>query len=204
MRSDALDADAASLLSFWFGDADVAAPIAPSSMGRWFRHDPAFDATLRERFGAHVERAARDELVEWESTAPGALARVLLLDQLPRNLYRNDARAFAADTLAREAADRSLARGFDREVSTLARAFFYLPYEHGESVAAQDRAVALFEALAASAPPEVAEAAESMRRYAHAHRDVITRFGRFPHRNASLGRESTPEEVAWLQAGGGF
>ncbi len=204
MRSDVLDADAASLLTCWFGTADVSGPIAPSSMERWFRNDPAFDATLRERFGALVERASRDELTGWESSAPGALARVLLLDQLPRNLYRSDARAFASDGLARTVADRCLARGFDQRVSTLARAFFYLPFEHGETIASQERAVAAFEALAATAPPALAEAAAAMLRYAHAHRDVIIRFGRFPHRNAALGRESTPEEVAWLQAGGGF
>ncbi len=199
-----LDPDAASLLSFWFGTAHVAGPVDPSNMGRWFRPDPAFDAELLHRFGPLVTRAARGELSAWEETAPGALARVLLLDQLPRNLYRDDARAFEADPLARAAADRAVTHRYDCAVSTLARGFFYLPFEHAEELVDQHRAVQLFEALANDAPPELAEAAKGMYDYALKHRAVIERFGRFPHRNAALGRASTPEESAFLESGRGF
>lgn len=196
--------DADAVLSFWFGTANVAGPIDAANMGRWFRDDPAFDAQCRERFGALVERAARGELSSWESSAPGALALVLLLDQFPRNLFRNDARTFATDPQARGVSDRAIARGFDREVSTLARAFFYLPFEHAEDLALQDRCVALSEKAAAEAPPELAEVGASLVSYAQKHRAVIARFGRFPHRNAVLGRESTPEETEFLRQGRGF
>jgi uncharacterized protein (DUF924 family) len=200
----ALDPEVASVLSFWFGTADVAGPIDPSNMGRWFRSDPAFDAECRARFGGIAERASAGALSAWEASAPGALALALLLDQMPRNLYRDDARTFATDPAARAVADRAIAQGFDREVSTLARAFFYLPFEHAEDLAVQDRAVALFEKAAAVAPPELTELAASLVKYAHQHRAVIARFGRFPHRNAALGRESTPDEVTFLQSGRGF
>ena len=195
MSTVTLPPEAASLLAFWFGTAEVAGPVDPANMGRWFRTDAAFDAACKDNFG---------ELTDWETSAPGALARVILLDQIPRNLYRDDARTFAADPQAVEVAARAIARGLDREVSTLARMFFYLPFEHAEDMAHQDRCVALSERAAAEAPPELASLSASLVDYAVKHRAVIARFGRFPHRNAALGRESTADEREFLASGRGF
>lgn len=161
---------------------------------RWFAKDAAFDAELRARFlDAHFA-AARCELEDWLEDANGALALVLLLDQVPRNVFRDSAHAFATDPLARYYADRALAAGHDLRVDPALRIFLYLPLEHSESLADQDRCVALCEALGDA----------FYLKYAQAHREAIRRFGRFPHRNRALGRENTPEEQAWLDAGGGF
>ena len=158
----------------------------------WFAKDDAFDLRCRAFESAH-HAAARRELDAWESSAEGALALCLLLDQFPRNLYRGSAHAFATDPLARAMADRALAAGHDRAVDGDLRIFFYLPFEHAEDASLQARSMALFEAMGH---------AEYVK-YAALHRDLIARFGRFPHRNRVLGRASTPEEEAFL-AGGGF
>ncbi|MFO0608010.1 MAG: DUF924 family protein [Polyangiales bacterium] len=158
----------------------------------WFAKDDAFDARCRAFEAAH-HAAARRELDAWEATPEGALALCLLLDQFPRNLYRASGHAFATDPLARAIADRAIAAGHDRAFDVDLRAFFYLPFEHAEDAALQARSVALFEATGN---------AEYVR-FAALHRDLIARFGRFPHRNRALGRTSTPEEEAFL-AGGGF
>jgi len=161
---------------------------------RWFARDEAFDAMLRERFLEAHFAAARGEDEEWLETADGALALVLLLDQVPRNLFRGSAHAFATDPLARRVAAHAIAEGFDAKVDPALRIFFYMPFEHSEAIADQDRAVALCEALGDA----------NYIGYAHKHRDVIARFGRFPHRNVALGRASTEAEASWLAAGGGF
>lgn len=162
--------------------------------GKWFSAEREFDRTCRERFlDAHMA-AARRELEHWLDTAQGGLALVLLLDQIPRNVFRGSAHAYATDPLARHYADRMLGSGQDKEIDSALRTFVYMPYEHSEDPADQDRAVALIGALGNA----------SYDHYAIAHRDVIARFGRFPHRNHALGRENTPEEQAWLDAGGGF
>lgn len=160
----------------------------------WYRTDPAVDEVCRTRFGPLVRAAAEGRLASWEETRAGSVALLVLLDQFPRNIYRRDPRAFAADPLARAVADRAIAKGFDRETPAPERCFFYLPFEHSESLADQDRAVALFE--------ERMPDDEDSIRHAHLHRELIQKFGRFPHRNAVLGRESTPEEVAHLDGGG--
>ena len=161
---------------------------------RWFRRDDAFDAECRARFLDAHHAAARRELEHWMDDADGALALLVLLDQIPRNVFRGSGHAFATDPLARHYADRALAAGFDARVEPALRAFFYMPFEHSEDMADQQRAVALFDALANA----------EYAKYARAHLDAIRRFGRFPHRNPALGRASTPEEQAWLDAGGGF
>lgn len=176
----------ADLLAFW-RDAGPAC---------WFARDAAFDARCAAFLDDH-HAAARGERDGWASTADGALALVLLLDQIPRNVFRDSAHAFATDALALRHADAAIAVGHDRAVDPALRVFFYLPFEHSEALADQDRAVALVEAL------DGAQAA-TYTDYAHRHREVIVRFGRFPHRNRALGRDSTPEEQAWLDAGGGF
>jgi uncharacterized protein (DUF924 family) len=177
----------AGLIAFWTAAGAKA----------WFRKDPAFDAVLRARFEPAHLAASRGELDGWGEDAQGALALVLLLDQAPRNIYRGSAHAFATDGLARVAATRAIDAGWDVAVAAELQAFFYLPFEHAEDAAAQQRSLALFEAHAARTGD-----ADSLR-YARIHADVIARFGRFPHRNRALGRTSTAEEAAFL-AGGGF
>jgi uncharacterized protein (DUF924 family) len=175
-----LENDAQSLVAFWSG----------AGPRRWFSKDPAFDTELRERFLSLHERAARGDLSAWRSEAESALALVLLLDQFPRNAFRGTARMFATDAQARDEADQAVSAGFDRQVSPLLRVFFYLPFEHSESLADQERSVALQQDM------------QELLRYALEHRDIIRRFGRFPHRNAVLGRESSAEERAFLEGGG--
>jgi uncharacterized protein (DUF924 family) len=157
----------------------------------WFRKDSAFDAAFRERFLAAHEAAARGDLDDWAGTAEGALALILLLDQFPRNCFRDTAAMFATDAHAVALAEVALAAGHDLEFPEDLRVFFYLPFEHAEDLALQDRAVSLCAPLR-----------EDYGRFAVLHRDIIARFGRFPHRNEILGRPSTPEEIAFLDAGG--
>lgn len=159
---------------------------------RWFTRDAAFDAQCEARFlDAHL-RASRRELEHWLENATGALALVLLLDQIPRNVYRGSAHAYATDGLARHYADRALAAGFDAEVEPALRVFLYLPFEHSEAAADQRRSLELHARL----PGEGADY------WARLHADLIARFGRFPHRNAMLGRTTTAEEQAFLDGGG--
>jgi len=157
---------------------------------KWYKKDAAFDDDIRTRFLATYEAAAAGELSDWEKTPEGTLALLLTLDQFPRNMFRGSARAFAADPLAREIADRAVAKGFDQRF-TKERTFFYLPFEHSEHLADQERCVAFSRAIDA----------DSLK-WAELHADIIRRFGRFPHRNAVLGRASTPEEQAFLDGGG--
>jgi len=165
-----------------------------AGMQAWFNGGEGFDRECEARFlGAHLA-AARRRHEDWLDDAEGALALLLLLDQIPRNVFRGSGHAFATDGLARHYADRALAAGHDTAVEPALRAFFYLPFEHSEDAADQRRSVALFSA------PDMA----AYKEYALAHQEVIGRFGRFPHRNRALGRASTPEEQAWLDAGGGF
>lgn len=173
---------------------DVVAFWREAGYDNWFQGSEAFDARCRERFAHAHDAAARRELESWMGSDEGALALVLLLDQIPRNIFRGSAHAFATDPLARHYAGRAVAERRDRSFEPALRGFFYLPWEHAEAMDDQDRSVALFTALGDP----------TYLRYAHAHRDVIARFGRFPHRNHVLGRESTPQERAWLEAGGGF
>ena len=183
------------VLDFWFG-----APGAPDhgrARAEWFRKSGAFDAEIAQRFGSLIEQALRDELHGWDAQPEAALARIVLLDQFTRNAYRDSPRAFAGDELALAAARAAVASGQDVSVRPVQRAFVYLPFEHAEDLALQDEAVRLFTQLAAEAPE-----LSSMLDYAHRHRAVIARFGRFPQRNAPLGRASTTEELAFLQEPG--
>ncbi|MGY0504903.1 DUF924 family protein [Luteimonas sp. e5] len=161
---------------------------------KWFNGGEAFDAECRRRFADAHHAAARRECEAWLDEAESALALILLLDQIPRNIFRGSGHAFATDGLARRYALKALQAGHDAQCEAALRGFFYLPFEHSEAMADQHRAVELFAALGD----------DVMYDYALRHREVIERFGRFPHRNAALGRVSTPEEQAWLEAGGGF
>lgn len=158
---------------------------------RWFRRDDALDAQFRERFLAAHEAAAAGALPHWSTNADGALALVLLLDQFPRNAFRGTARMYATDSQARAAADAAIGAGFDHAVDPQLRQFFYLPFMHSERVEDLDRCVALNEAVGG----------ESLR-YALHHREIVRRFGRFPHRNAVLGRSSSADEERFLADGG--
>lgn len=180
----------AEVLSFWFGD-----PPGPSRP-EWFRKDPAFDARIRSRFGELHARAARRELEHWREARDSMLALVVVLDQFSRNLHRDDARAFAQDAHALECAQQALARGDDRELLPVQRQFLYLPFEHSERLADQVRGLELMRSL------EAYEATRGCAEWAARHLAIVERFGRFPHRNAALGRESTAEEAAFLRQPG--
>jgi uncharacterized protein (DUF924 family) len=186
--------EATALIDFWFGP--------PRSPGRfqqravWFKVDPGFDAELRLRFAGLQRRAADGTCADWALEAEPCLALILLLDQLPRNLFRGSAQAFASDPLAREAARAALKRGFDRSLPASWRQFIYLPFEHSEELADQELCVKLMTGL--DRDPACAGTLD----FAQRHHAIIARFGRFPHRNAALGRQSTPEEEAFLKEPG--
>jgi uncharacterized protein (DUF924 family) len=186
---------AAEVLRFWFGP--------PGEYGRrqkrWFEKSAAFDDAIRARFLRLHEELAAGARRDWLDAAPTCLARIVVLDQFPRNMFRGLPRAFATDPLALEAARHAVAQGYDRDTLPVEKLFVYLPFEHSESLEDQLRACELTRPLAAF--PETDDA----HRYALAHRGIIARFGRFPHRNAILGRASTPEELAFLELpGSGF
>jgi len=172
--------------------AEIVAFWREAGPEKWFEKDEEFDVAIRSRFLASHEAAARGELPAFEDSAEGALALVILLDQFSRNMFRGSARAFATDPLARAAAERAIARGFDQAFDEAMRAFFYLPFMHSELLADQDRCVRLFAALGDA----------DMSQYATEHRDVIAKFGRFPHRNRALERVTTPAEQRFLDDGG--
>jgi uncharacterized protein (DUF924 family) len=158
---------------------------------KWFEKDTAFDAAISTRFLATYEAAAAGKLA-WDDHPEGALALVIVLDQFPRNMFRDSARAFAADALARATASHAIERGFDQQVAVSERGFFYLPFEHSESLVDQERCIALNRATGDA----------DGRKWAELHADIIRRFGRFPHRNKVLGRTTTPEEQTFLDGGG--
>lgn len=180
----------AALLDFWFG---AGTPDWNEPRKVWWEKDAAFDEELRRRFLEDHLAAASGTLDAWKEEPESCLALVLLLDQLPRNLFRGKPRAFATDEKARQVARHALSQGFDKAVPPVRRSFFYLPFEHSEDLADQHRCVALFEAMA-KGPEDKATA-----RFAELHRDIIARFGRFPHRNEALGRETTAEEAEFLK-----
>lgn len=185
-----LDPLAAAILEFWFGPEN--SPSRSTPRDAWFRKDAAFDTEIRERFDTAIAVALAGGYGEWCTTAKGALARVLALDQFTRNVHRDTPAAFAGDARALATAQDAVDRSLDRELEPFGRWFLYMPFEHAEDSAAQERSLALFATLAEesglAAPLE----------WAQKHADVIARFGRYPHRNAILGRVSTPEELAFL------
>jgi uncharacterized protein (DUF924 family) len=191
-----MDARAQSVLDFWFGAPGT--PAHGQNRPEWFRKNAAFDAEVATRFSALIDEALAGGLREWEAAgAPSALARILLLDQFTRNAFRGTARSFDGDALALQAAQAMVATGLDLQLPPLQRWFVYLPYEHAEDLAVQEASLPLFAALGR------AEAAlAGTMEYAQRHRDIVFRFGRFPHRNAILGRASSAEELAFLQEPG--
>ncbi|MDQ2780356.1 MAG: DUF924 domain-containing protein [Pseudomonadota bacterium] len=189
--------NASDVLAFWFGTAAATAALDPRK--EWFVKDPAFDDAIRQRFGSLVDRALAGPL-GWDADDREHLAELIVLDQFPRNLYRGQARAFAGDARALPLALSLIDLAAEQLLQPVQRLFIYLPLEHAEDRALQARSVALFEALATESP-----GLQDTLVYAHRHQEVIARFGRFPHRNKALSRQSTPEEVEYLaQPGSGF
>jgi uncharacterized protein (DUF924 family) len=172
------------VLAFWFSE---------DGRRRWFAPTPAFDRRIRERFAGLAARAAGGELETWEGSARGCVALCVLLDQMPRHMFRGTPRAFATDHKALDVAARAVDLGFDQELPPEQRQFLYLPFSHSERLADQLRAAALFEAV---------QLGEALAYVQDHHLAIIRRFGRFPHRNAILGRPSTPEELEFLARGG--
>ncbi|TNE62102.1 MAG: DUF924 domain-containing protein [Alphaproteobacteria bacterium] len=172
------------ILYFWFTEIDAAS---------WFRKDARFDALLTRRFMATYETAAAGELAAWRNSPRGRLAEIIVLDQFPRNMFRDSPRAFAADPMALALAQEAVRAGADKALLPGWRAFLYMPYMHSESRKVHEDSITLF----GSAP----ELAENLK-FAHAHKDIVDRFGRYPHRNAVLGRQSTAEETAFLKQPG--
>lgn len=188
--------DAQAVIDFWFAEEN-----AP----HWYVKDAALDSEIRRRFGAMVEAASAGQLDDWAQTPTGWLALLILLDQFTRNLYRNDARAWAQDVNAQRLALSGIASGDDRRLTAQQRVFAYMPLEHAENIELQNRVVGLFERLRDEQPADRREHFDEYVTYARRHRDVIERFGRFPHRNALLGRASSDEEKIYLaQPGAGF
>ena len=190
-----MDPQAQKVLDFWFLPPDH--PGHGQARMEWFRKDDGFDVLIRARFGALIDAAIAGGLGEWDATPHGALARLIVLDQFTRNVYRGTPRAFAGDAWALALAVAMTQQGLDQQLPPMLRAFVYLPFEHAEDLAMQARAVELFQRLAQAQP-----GFESMLDYAERHQEVIARFGRFPHRNAILGRTSTPQELEFLRQPG--
>jgi uncharacterized protein (DUF924 family) len=190
-----IDSQAQAVLDFWFGAADDPQHLLPRK--QWFVKNEAFDALIRDRFGAVIEAAIGGEFAHWADTPTGAVAQIVLLDQFSRNAWRGNPRAFAGDARALAAAQALVADGHDRTLPGVQRQFVYLPFEHAEDLAMQSESVRLFAQLERDEP-----AVGELLIWAQRHHDVIERFGRFPHRNAALGRASTPEEIAFLQQPG--
>ena len=187
-----MDPRAQAVIAFWFGW-----PPHEADRREWFQKNDAFDAEIRQRFGAWVEEALQGGLTDWNTTPLAALARIVVLDQVTRNIFRGSARALAGDALVLAAAQALVAAGDDRRLTPTQRRFAYLPFEHSEDLAVQAESMRLFGALAAEHPAQA-----DMLVWARKHQEIIERFGRFPHRNAALGRASTAEELAFLQQPG--
>jgi len=196
--SGPIPAEAQAVLDFWFG-APTSADFGQARKA-WFTKDDAFDQSIRDRFGALIERTLRGENDDWADDPLSALARIVVLDQFTRNAFRGTARAFAGDARALAAASRLVGARDDESLPPLLRSFAYLPFEHAERLAMQDESVRLFKRLVGTGddPGRLVD-------FALRHRAIIERFGRFPHRNEILGRQSTAEEIAFLrQPGSGF
>lgn len=186
------------VIEFWFGEL----PMRPDSLADqhrlWYGVDAATDTLIRDRFGAMVEAAVAGSYREWENQALSRLALIVVLDQFTRNVHRGRAGAFDGDARALRLALDAIDRGMDREVDPIARGFFCLPLQHAEDLAVQERSVRVAERFDAECRAAFGDFPAALARYAREHRDIVARFGRFPHRNEALGRESTADELAYL------
>jgi len=188
------------ILDFWFSAAELDAPQIDSRMERWFGSDPALDQQIRAEFGPLVERALAGELDGWAASAEGRLALILLLDQFCRNIHRGTAMAFAGDRRALKLCIEGSMGNEYRTLSPVQRVFFFMPLQHAESAGVQDKSVRIYNALAEGVSDTLRETFLTFAQFAELHRDIVARFGRFPHRNRVLGRSNTPEEDSYLAA----
>lgn len=186
------------ILEFWFGVTRHNIASIPEWSEFWFKAGVELDEPIRERFGGTLEDAIAGDLDKWAETASGRMALIIVLDQFSRNVYRGTPTAFAQDEKSLGLTQEGIIRGHDGLLSPVERAFFYMPMQHTESIAVQTQSVSLYEALADSVPEDARKIFENFTGHARLHRDIIARFGRFPHRNGILGRESTEEERAYL------
>jgi uncharacterized protein (DUF924 family) len=187
------------LLRYWFGEEPWTLERFAKRTQLWFRPNPDVDREVRERFGVMVEGARAGEYAGWAETPRGRLALILLLDQFPRNIFRKQSEAFASDAKALVIAEEGIRSGADLALDAPERLVFYLPLMHSEDKAIQDVSVGRYRALRDDAPVELRPELTNALAFAERHHEIITRFGRYPHRNAVVGRESTPEEVAFLE-----
>lgn len=190
------------VLSFWFGGQGLDTGVDGATAARWFQKNDAFDEAIRTQFGATYEAARGGGLDAWAHSPRGRLALLVVLDQFPRNMFRGSGRMFESDARALRQAEEAIAQGEDRLFRPEGRSFFYMPLMHAESLPAQERCVALFTALRDELEGAARDNAALSLDFAVRHRDIVARFGRFPHRNEALGRMSTPEESAFLQQPG--
>jgi uncharacterized protein (DUF924 family) len=191
-----------SVIDFWFGDLDEEGLASPTLSQRWWQKDSVFDELIRTRFAALRERLLAGECSPWLALPHGRLAAIIVLDQLSRNMYRDTPDMYAADPMTLRLVEEGLALGQDRELETDPRVFFYVPLMHQESLAAQNRCVELLESFLDTLTGRSRERVAQNLKFAIAHRDIVARFGRFPHRNTILSRESTPSELEFLRQPG--
>jgi uncharacterized protein (DUF924 family) len=192
---------ATEILDFWFGSLDDNGFAEPGKAKLWFGGKAA-DALIAERFGKWVTYALASKLDAWADNAEGLMALVTLLDQFPRNIYRGSRRAFSGDARARDWANLAIANGIDRSMPPAWRLMLYMPLQHAENLSDQNLSVAMYELLLASTPEQCCERVTDSLRWARRHRDIVARYGRFPHRNAVMQRPSTEQERDWLAQGG--
>lgn len=190
------------IIEFWFGNESDDARVAETQSALWWKKNPEVDVDIREKFASDLEAAAAGRHDDWLLSPRGRLALIILADQFPRNMYRGSWRSFAYDVHALRWCKQGLEADSDQELRVIERVFFYLPLEHSEVIADQHKSVELFSLLAQSVPSGMRSLFDGYVDYAKRHREIIERFGRFPHRNAILGRESTAEEIKFLQQPG--
>ena len=186
------------VITFWFRDQELSAPQIDNRLDLWFGSDPAFDHEIKELFAVDVENASEGKLDHWAKEPRGRLALILLLDQFRRNIYRDTPAAFEKDTVALKLCVEGAMQKKDRGLTPIQRAFFYMPLQHAESRKVQAKSVELFSKLANAVSATYQETFLTMAQFAELHRDIIDRFGRFPHRNKLLGRDNTPDEEVFL------
>lgn len=190
------------IIAFWFGDILTKPETRDAQAGKWWQKEAAWDARIRQEFGGLLEQIVQDAEVAWAETPDGYLAKIILLDQFSRNIYRDSPQAFAQDPKALALAETVVAKQLDQALPLMYRPFCYMPFEHAESDAAQRQSLSLFQALCDSADTDNQDYFDGFYQFAKAHADIIARFGRYPHRNAVLGRPSTAAEVAFLKTPG--
>lgn len=187
------------ILDLWFEERELTAPQIDARLDVWFGEDPEMDVRLRHEFADDIHDASEMKLMHWAATPRGRLALVLAVDQFRRNIYRNTARAFSHDKLALKLCVEGIVQQHDRQLTDIERVFLYMPMQHAENLRVQKKSVMVFGALANKVSPTLRETFRTFADFAELHHDIIERFGRFPHRNAILGRENTPEEQEYLE-----